>query len=75
LVRRSVDVAVVAKTEVLVALPAWLVCEVAGGEDVGDTRLVLRKRDHDVADAVLLKEDGEHVVTHHVHDFEMIRLV
>ena len=38
---RSMNVAVVAKSEVLVALPAWLVGELPGLEDVGEPGFAL----------------------------------
>ena len=49
---RSVDVTVVAKTEVLVALPAWLVGELPGLEDVGEPGFELRHRRNGVRHTV-----------------------
>jgi hypothetical protein len=70
-----VNVAVVAKSEVLVALPTWLVGELPRLQYFDEPGFVLGKRDDAVADAVLLKEHGERVVAKHVHDFKVVRLV
>ena len=52
-----------------------LVGELPGGEDVGEPGFVLGQGDDDVADAVLLEQDGEGVIADHVHDLEVARLV
>ena len=54
--------AVVAKSEVLVALPAWLVGELPDSEDVGHPGFLLGKCHDGVADTVLLEQDSEDVV-------------
>ena len=45
------NVAVAAKSEVLVALPAWLVGELPGGEDVGERVLAVGGSSDDIEDA------------------------
>jgi hypothetical protein len=69
------DVATVAKSEVLVALPTWLVGELPRLEEVSEPGFLFRECYDGVADTVLLEQDSEEIVAHDIHDLEIVGLV